>query len=148
MDGLPGCSEGKGCRETVLVSRDALDEIVAHSRAEAPLECCGLLIGSPGAVSIAVRARNLRASRTRYLVDPADHFAAIRLARTMGLQVVGAYHSHPQSPPDPSPTDVAEAAEEGFLHVIVGNPPGGDAEIRCYRRSGRNFRPIDLVTEA
>jgi hypothetical protein len=42
----------------------------------------------------------------------------------------------------------SRAAEEGFLHVIVGNPPGRDAEIRCYRLSGRNFRPIDLVTEA
>ena len=33
--------------------------------------------------------------------------------------MIGAYHSHPQSAPVPSPTDIAEAVSDAFLYVIV-----------------------------
>ena len=40
--------------------------------------------------------------RRRYEVAPEDHFAAVRAARADGLEVIGAYHSHPASPAEPS----------------------------------------------
>jgi len=52
-------------------------------------------------------------------VNPADHFKAICHARANGLAVIGAYHSHPRSPPQPSHTDIREANDPGFVHVIV-----------------------------
>ena len=91
-----------------------LDAIVTQARAEAPLECCGLLIGHGTIVTAAHPAHNVLASPTRYRVDPKDHFAAIREARTRALAVVGAYHSHPSPPPIASPTDVRDASGEGF----------------------------------
>ena len=106
----PGASR-VGVRVTVL--RD----IVAQARQAAPEECCGLLIGTAERVEPVHAARNLCGSPTRYLIDPADHFAAIRSARQAGL--VGAYHSHPVSTPSPSPTDEREATDPGFLHLIV-----------------------------
>jgi len=94
--------------------------MLAHARHEAPRECCGLLIGTTESVMRSVRARNLENGSTRYLIDPADHFAAIRSARADGLDVVGAYHSHPSSAPVPSTTDIAEAnSGVDFLYVIV-----------------------------
>ena len=105
--------------------------MIAHAREEAPRECCGLLVGRGDAVTRSVRARNLDAKATRYLIDPEDHFAAIRGARIEGLEVVGAYHSHPTSAPVPSATDVAEANSGAeFLHVIVSLV---DDEVRAYR---------------
>jgi hypothetical protein len=81
-----------------------LDEVVAHARAEAPRECCGLLIGRAGEIERAFPARNARRGTTRYLIDPRDHFAAIKAAREAGAGVVGYYHSHPSTAPQPSPT--------------------------------------------
>ena len=102
------------------IPAEVIAELLAHARSEAPNECCGLLLGRRGVISSSFRARNLEASTTRYLIDPEDHFAAMRAARERGLRVVGAYHSHPASPPAPSPSDIAEASGGAdFLYVIV-----------------------------
>ena len=105
---------------TITIAAAVVRDMLEHARREAPRECCGLLIGTTESVARSVRARNLENGSTRYLVDPADHFAAIRSARADGLDVVGAYHSHPSSAPVPSTTDIAEASSGAdFLYVIV-----------------------------
>ncbi len=101
------------------VRRAVIDAIVEHARRDRPLECCGLLIGTGDEVSESRSARNAKASAVVYLIDPSDHFEAIRHARAQGLAVVGAYHSHPRSPAQPSETDLREANDPDFVHVIV-----------------------------
>ena len=110
---------GTTAGSVVLVRVAVLRDIVAHARRAAPDECCGLLIGTDACIESAHPAGNLRRSATLYLVDPADHFAAIRSARQAGLTVVGAYHSHPTSPASPSPRDEREATDSDFLYLIV-----------------------------
>lgn len=117
--------------------------MIAHAREEAPRECCGLLIGRGTAVAHAVRARNLDPKATRYLIDPQDHFAAIRAARADGFDVVGAYHSHPASAPVPSATDISEAnSGPDFLYVIV-SPETED--VRGYRINPDGYELLTLV---
>lgn len=117
--------------------------LVAHARRDRPRECCGLLLGTASALLDAVPARNLEPRPTRYRVDPADHFAALRAARARGLEVVGAYHSHPDSPPRPSPTDLAEAFP-GFLFLIV-SLAAPDAALAAWRLEAGNFVEVTLV---
>ena len=117
--------------------------MLAHAREEAPRECCGLLVGKGDSVVRSVRARNRDAAETRYLIDPEDHFAAIRAARVQNLEVVGAYHSHPSTAPVPSATDVAEATSgSDFLYVIVSLLT---EEVRVYRIEGAAFIPCSLT---
>lgn len=97
--------------------------IVAHAEREKPGECCGLLIGKGTTVNEAHPARNECSGQTRFRIHPADHFAAIRKARAAGLEVVGAYHSHPESPAVPSARDVAEASDAAPVMVIVSLMP-------------------------
>lgn len=115
----------------VLLPAAVREAIVEHARREAPRECCGLLIGTVGEIVEAAPARNEAERATEYRIAPDDHFAAVRRARVRGLAVVGAYHSHPASPPEPSPRDLADAWPD-FLYVIVSLAPGG---------AGRGARP-------
>ena len=130
------------------IARHVIDDLVAHARADAPHECCGLLIGDRREVNASMRARNREAGPTRYLIDPEDHFAAIHAARTAGKRVVGAYHSHPQSAPVPSEADIAEATGgSDFLYVIVSlSQPAG--EIKAYRIVRGSLVPVayDVVS--
>jgi [CysO sulfur-carrier protein]-S-L-cysteine hydrolase len=104
----------------VKIPRAVIDEIIAHARQDAPNECCGLLIGRRDVVHRSFRARNLEPTPTRYLIDPKDHFAALRDARAERLQVIGAYHSHPNTDPVPSPSDIAESfSGSRFVYLIV-----------------------------
>jgi desampylase len=131
----------------ITIRRSVLDSIVAHALEVAPQECCGLLIGTRERIERAARARNLAPTPTRYLIDPADHLAAIHAAREVGLAVVGAYHSHPASPPTPSETDRAELSYPDYVYVIVGPERAGGLPVpRAYLPRHGNFQPVPLVT--
>ena len=129
----------------MLIRAAAVEEIVTHARQAAPEECCGLLLARGGVVVEAVRARNVLASPTRYQVDPVDHFAALRRARAEGMQVAGAYHSHPAGPARPSATDVAEAHDPELLCVIV-SLEGGGADVRAWRIIDGTAHVVQLET--
>ena len=126
--------------------RVALDSIIAHAQREAPHECCGLLVGGGDCIADAVPARNVCDSPTRYRIDPTDHFATIRRVRQEGRAIIGAYHSHPASPATPSPTDIAEAFDQQFLHVIVSLRDARRADVRAYRIGNGTFQEVPLIT--
>jgi proteasome lid subunit RPN8/RPN11 len=153
----------------ITIAQSAVDSIVAHARRDAPNECCGLLIGRDRSVHEAVPARNMRATgwkhvlgralrvvgnrrrapgEIEFLLDPRDHFAAMRQARAAGLSVVGVYHSHPASAPLPSQTDRLLATYTEYVYVIVS--PGDDhrpADVRAYQLADGDFAALPLIPE-
>jgi desampylase len=142
----------------VKIAPGVLAAIDAHAREAIPDECCGLLLGAEGAITLAVRARNRAADpQRRYEIDPKEHFAAIRHGRTLGIDVVGAYHSHPRSAPVPSETDQAQAFED-FVFLIAGRSDrlrrgdtgreAGPFTIRAWRFSSGNFAEVPFVSDA
>jgi len=90
----------------VRIPTHILDEIVAHSREEAPNECCGLLGGREGAATTLYRARNEFESPLRYNVHPQDLLRITNELDEAGEELVGIYHSHTRSEAYPSQTDV------------------------------------------
>ncbi len=100
------------------LTRDQVDEIVAHARAETPIECCGL-VGGQGDRGLGVyRARNLEQSRVRYTIHPEDQLRIEReIEDDRGWELVAIYHSHPMSDAYPSPTDLGHAVESGYSEV-------------------------------
>ena len=126
------------------IRKAVLERIVAHAVADLPNECCGLLIGTPDMVEDAARARNTKRSRTKFQVEPADHFAAIRRARSAGFEIIGAYHSHPSGPSGPSDTDRARLTDPAMFHVIV-SLAHGTRTVRAFRLTDGNFSPLELV---
>ena len=126
------------------IRQAVLDRIVAHAVEDLPNECCGLLIGTKDIIEDAARARNTKRSKTRFQVEPADHFAAIRRARAGGFEIVGAYHSHPSGPSGPSETDRARLTDPSMFHVIV-SLAHGTRTVRAFRLGGGNFSPLELV---
>jgi proteasome lid subunit RPN8/RPN11 len=128
----------------VTVTPSLAGDILSHARAAWPEECCGLLLGDPTRILATWPARNRSDEpRRRYLVAPEDHFAAVRAGRARGLEVVGAYHSHPTGLAEPSETDLTEAPGVLWLHVIAVLATGS---VRAWRLDGGNFREVPLVT--
>ena len=129
-----------------MLGRDVRAAVVAHARAAAPNECCGLLLGLGEDIVEAVRARNAADDPlTRFLVEPQDHFDGRRAARERGLDVVGFYHSHPGSPAEPSARDIAEFSYAGCLYLIVSlrvEP----AEIGLFQFAHGTFQRLPIVT--
>ncbi|HKB13589.1 MAG TPA: M67 family metallopeptidase [Vicinamibacterales bacterium] len=122
-----------------------LDDIVEHARRTAPAECCGLLLGELSDIVEAVPADNIADDPVqRFLIEPKDHIHGRRRARERGLAVVGFYHSHPASPAEPSPTDVAEAAYPDHVYLIVSLVADAP-EVALFRFEGGNFHRLAFV---
>jgi proteasome lid subunit RPN8/RPN11 len=126
------------------ISPAVLAALIAHARREAPNECCGFLIGGPTSIDESVPTVNLAASPTRFRVDPAAHIALNRRLRGSSRSILGAYHSHPGSPAEPSPTDLREAHYPEFVYVIV-SLAGEREDVRAYRIANARATPVELV---
>ena len=130
------------------VKSAVVDSVVAHARRIAPDECCGVLIGDADSVLDAVPARNIADRPTvRFLIDPKDHLAALRDARSRGLDIVGFYHSHPRSAAIPSETDLVEASYPHHLFLIV-SLKDATPDLQLYWFLDGNFLPTPFVTVA
>jgi proteasome lid subunit RPN8/RPN11 len=131
--------------DRVLIPPECRALMVAHARREWPMEGCGLLVGSGREVREIVAARNELRSATRYRVDPRDHFAARRRARAIGLEVVGAFHSHPRSEAVPSAADLAEAWPD-LIYVIVSVAGPAEADVRAWRLQDTGFVEVPVAS--
>lgn len=120
------------------------EALIAHAQRDAPNECCGLLIGKGPIVSECHPARSKVPSQNRFMINPADHFVAIRKARAAGLEVVGSYHSHPTSPALPSRADLAEASDGSPVMVIVSLMPPSPT-VRAFLIEKTGSKEIRLV---
>ena len=120
-------------------------EIIAHARAEAPQEACGLIAGAGGDPRRVIRCANMHPSPvTRYAIDPREQLRAFRDMEAQGEELVAIYHSHPITQPYPSPTDRAEAHYPDAFYVLV-SLRDADPEIRAYRMREGWVREVDLV---
>ena len=114
------------------ISRQLLDEIIAHARADAPDECCGMIASSDGEAVAVHRARNAAASPFRYEMDGMEQYRIQTAIEDAGLELGAIYHSHTRSAPEPSQTDINLAFYPEALYVIVGLQ-GPEPDVRAWQ---------------
>ena len=109
----------------ITIGEQQLTEIREHGQRDYPYECCGLLLGRFGENGKIVsetypisNAREESAKRNRFLITPEELMRGERYAREHDLEVVGFYHSHPDSPAVPSQYDL-EHAWPTYSYIIV-----------------------------
>ena len=93
--------------------------MVAHAREDLPNECCGMVGGSDGVARTIHRARNARASPFSYDLDSKDLIRNYNEITDSGDELIGIYHSHTKSAPEPSQTDINLATYPHWRYVIV-----------------------------
>jgi len=139
---------------TLALPRGILDEIRRHGEETYPHECCGFLFGTQedGARRIVEirRQANERADsqNNRFLITPLQFRDAERAARARGLQMVGIYHSHPDSPARPSDYDRDHAWPwYSYLIVSVGTGVAGEHRAWELKEDRSGFVTQELVVE-
>jgi [CysO sulfur-carrier protein]-S-L-cysteine hydrolase len=107
------------------IAQRLIDEIVAHARADAPNECCGLVAGREGVAARVFPARNEMASPVAYNVHPQDLLRITTEIEDTGDELAAIYHSHTKSPAEPSQTDINLAAnwpDPVYLICSIADP--------------------------
>ncbi len=141
------------------ISRELLDELVAHALEDPGNEVCGVVAidavepdgGQPVAndpptrAVCVLRATNVHASPLKFEIDPKE-LLELYLGIEADGHVLGAiYHSHVRSRPYPSQTDNNFAANwPGVEWIIVGLAGGGEPEVRSYLIEAGEVREVAL----
>lgn len=136
----------------IFIGDDILKTVVAAAERAYPEECCGLLIGRgtpAGAIKIAraVSSPNVATigKPRQFEIDPKVRFGLMRTLRCGPDTIVGHYHSHPDHPARPSPSDVAAAFEPDLVWLITAVAAGRAETTAAFRIDGGRITPIDLV---
>jgi proteasome lid subunit RPN8/RPN11 len=113
------------------IGRDLYEQMVAHARADAPNECCGMIASRNGEALKVYPAENTAASPLRYEIDGAEQYRIQMAIDDEGLDLGAIYHSHTRSAPYPSQTDINLAFYPDALYVIVGLA-GAETDVKAY----------------
>jgi len=134
------------------ISESSLTVLFREAEKGYPLEICGLLIGyiehGNWQVNEIRPVANLNTDRAadRFQLDPAGYQAIDRELRGTKNEIIGVYHSHPDCPARPSPTDL-HSAWEGFAYPIISVCEGKVNETRCWTVNTENnrFQNVQIV---
>ena len=123
---------------TLHFSKMLLEQIQTHGEEAYPEEGAGFMFGTDEeqrtvkAIFALTNAREGTARHNRYLIKPEDYLKAEVEADSLGLQVIGVFHSHPDHPNRPSEFD-KEWAQPFFSYVITNVDSGKAIESKSWR---------------
>lgn len=128
------------------VSKQIHDEMVAHARAEAPNEGCGMLGASDGQLTAFFPAANEFASPMRFRIDAADQIRIYNEIDERGEEVA-IFHSHPNTEARPSQTDINLAADWPGAVWVICSLAEDEPVVRAFGIDGNDVSEVELDVE-
>lgn len=122
-----------------------LDEMIEHTKADAPNECCGLIGGVGDEARSLHRAKNKAASPLRYEIDSTEQLEIYKRIIDAGEDIVGIYHSHTKTAAVPSQTDINLAngwPDPVYFIVSLENPD--EPYVKGFRINGNSVEDVDF----
>lgn len=107
----------------IVMTKQQYREILEHSRNALPNEACGLLGGrienGVKYVEKVYLLRNVDESPEHFSMNPKEQFAAVKDMRNNGWELLGNFHSHPETPSRPSEEDIRLAFDPKASYLIL-----------------------------
>ena len=119
----------------LVIAGRLIEQMNAHMEKAYPEEGAGFLIGEAGEVKEILALTNSRedgARHNRFLFTPEDYLQAELKADELGLNLIGVFHSHPDSPNIPSEYD-REWAQPFFSYIITRVDNGKAVNSRSWK---------------
>ena len=95
--------------ESIVLAQKEKDKLVTHAISEQPSESCAMLFGKKVGDNCNVKevflTQNIDDSQTNFTISPEELLKGYQIAEKNQLEVVGIFHSHPNSDAIPSNTD-------------------------------------------
>ena len=95
--------------ESVVLAQKEKDKLVDHAIEQQPSESCAMLfgkkVGDDWNVKEVFLTQNIDNSQTNFTISPEELLKGYQIAQKNQLEVVGVFHSHPNSDAIPSNID-------------------------------------------
>ena len=117
--------------------------IINHVNDHSPEEACGLLAGVDHQVSLVIPVTNQLHSPVKYYMVPVELLRALETIESKELSLLGIFHSHPNGPSTPSPTDIREFLYPGVVTIIC-YPEENDWRIKGFMIENNGFSEVEM----
>jgi proteasome lid subunit RPN8/RPN11 len=129
------------------IAPDLYEQIIAHARADAPNECCGMVAARDGRAVRVYPAANAAASPLRYEIDGGEQYRIQMEIEDAGLELGAIYHSHTRTDPYPSQTDINLAFYPDAVYLIVGLADPEHPQLRGFSIRDGQVADAEVVIE-
>lgn len=109
------------------------EDMVAHAKNVYPQEACGFLVGKDKRASYFLPIENMDHSTVTYTMDPKQQLKAFKQISADGQDLLGIFHSHVASAPEPSQTDRRQAFYPEVSYLIVSLADMNRPELKSYK---------------
>ena len=107
----------------IKLAQSDFDTMVDWAKEHLPEESCGLLGGTKDGDVRTVKKvyylTNIDHTNEHFSMDPKEQLAAVKDMRANGYQLLGNFHSHPESPSRPSEEDKRLAYDSKVNYLIL-----------------------------
>lgn len=107
----------------IRLSRDDYNKMLKHCVDGLPNEACGLIAGIKDGDNKEIKKvyllTNIDESREHFSMDPKEQLKAVKDMRANGYELLGNFHSHPESPSRPSEEDKRLAYDSKVDYMIL-----------------------------
>ena len=132
--------------QSLTLSKEQLQQMIAHVNSCAPLEACGLLAGLNSKVETVLEVTNQAQSAVRFVMDFIEQLNAFDWIDSNGQELIGIFHSHPTGPETVSPTDIAQAAY-AVVYIILTPTDYGSWHARGFWIKDGAYNEVTLLVE-
>ncbi len=135
----------------IKLNKADFEKILAHARAEAPVEACGLIAGriedGNKLIDKVYILTNVDHAEEHFTLDPKEQLAAVKDMRANGLVPLGNWHSHPVSPSRPSQEDKRLAYDSKASYLILSLMDEKAPVLNSFHIEGDDAQKEELVIE-
>ena len=107
----------------IIFTKKQFNEIVKHSKDNLPNEACGLLAGvfenNNKIIKKVYLLKNIDESSEHFSMDVKEQFKVISDIRKNQWNLMGNFHSHPETPSRPSQEDIRLAFDPNLSYAIL-----------------------------
>ena len=119
--------------ESIVLAQKEKDKLVTHAIGKQPNESCAMLfgkkVGDKWNVKEVFLTQNIDDSQTNFTISPEELLKGYQIAEKNQLEVVGIFHSHPNSDAIPSNTDKKFMQNNPVPWIIFS---GVNNELKAY----------------
>lgn len=129
---------------SILLAKHHFSELISIAKQRAPNEACGIIAGEGYSSKKIYEVTNALHSPFEYLMDPEEMVRVFWEMENHSWDALAFFHSHPASPPIPSPTDLEKNFYPDTPYLIVGRE-GKNWIVRGFFLGRTDFQEIRVI---
>ena len=115
--------------QKIILSSSDKKVLTEHAENEKPNESCAILFGKNNVVSEVFLTKNVEESPTNFTISNEQLIEGYKIAEEKKVDVIGIFHSHPNSEAYPSNTDKKFMQSNPVVWIIYS---GATKDFRAY----------------